>query len=229
MVVGRRQITLQTGFSLVELLVSVAIIGVLATAGTVGYLGYIESSKDEASIADAEAVNRIVETDSQSIDMGSSSTSTLNNSITTESTCRDQADKIVFELNTTQNKTSHHDDSCPFAFNGNRAWNNLHHNDTANSVDYFAACTVTTNGGTIEVPRGRMMVGCTDPLATISSADYKLFTCLCSGNDSCTTTDVETDCTTNLNHGYADLETCKANWSDVAANDEKCPSPGAFN
>jgi len=218
-----------TGFSLVELLVSVAIIGILATAGTVGYLSYIEASKDEASIADAEAVNRIVDTDSQSIDMELNATSTLNESITTESICRDQADQIVFELNTTQNKTSHHDDNCPFAFNGNRAWNSLHHNDTANSVDYFSACAVTTTTDTIEVPRGRMMVGCADASATVSSAGYKLFTCLCSGEDSCTTTNVETDCTGNSNHGFTDLETCKANWSNVTANDEKCPSPGAFN
>ena len=55
--------TLQKGFSLVELLVVVAIIGVLAGVGIVGYQGYTDSAKERVSIANFNSVKRFVETE----------------------------------------------------------------------------------------------------------------------------------------------------------------------
>jgi len=53
----------QKGFSLVELLVVVAIIGVLAGVGVVGYQSYTESAKKSVAEANFNSVKRFVETE----------------------------------------------------------------------------------------------------------------------------------------------------------------------
>ena len=55
--------TLQKGFSLVELLVVVAIIGVLAGVGIVGYQSYTDSAKSRVAIANFGSVKRFIETE----------------------------------------------------------------------------------------------------------------------------------------------------------------------
>jgi len=54
---------LQKGFSLVELLVVVAIIGVLAGVGIVGYQSYTESAKQKVAEANYNSVVRFIETE----------------------------------------------------------------------------------------------------------------------------------------------------------------------
>ncbi len=54
---------LQKGFSLVELLVVVAIIGVLAGVGIVGYQSYTDSAKSRVAIANFNSVKRFIETE----------------------------------------------------------------------------------------------------------------------------------------------------------------------
>ena len=55
--------TLQKGFSLVELLVVVAIIGVLAGVGIVGYQSYTDSAKSRVALANYNSVKRFVDTE----------------------------------------------------------------------------------------------------------------------------------------------------------------------
>ena len=55
--------SLQKGFSLVELLVVVAIIGVLAGVGIVGYQSYTESAKIKVAEANYNSITRFIETE----------------------------------------------------------------------------------------------------------------------------------------------------------------------
>jgi prepilin-type N-terminal cleavage/methylation domain-containing protein len=50
----------QSGFTLIELMVVMAIIAILATAGLSAYTGYIKKSRDTVRIADLNAINTIV-------------------------------------------------------------------------------------------------------------------------------------------------------------------------
>jgi len=50
----------QSGFTLIELMVVMAIIAILATAGLSAYTGYIKKARDTTRIADLAAINTIV-------------------------------------------------------------------------------------------------------------------------------------------------------------------------
>jgi len=50
----------QSGFTLIELMVVMAIIAILATAGLSAYTGYIKKARDTTRIADLAAINSII-------------------------------------------------------------------------------------------------------------------------------------------------------------------------
>jgi prepilin-type N-terminal cleavage/methylation domain-containing protein len=50
----------QSGFTLIELMVVMAIIAILATAGLSAYTGYLKKARDTTRIADISAINNIV-------------------------------------------------------------------------------------------------------------------------------------------------------------------------
>ena len=50
----------QSGFTLIELMVVMAIIAILATAGLSAYTGYLKKARDATRISDLAALNTIV-------------------------------------------------------------------------------------------------------------------------------------------------------------------------
>ena len=124
------------GFTLVELLVVVAIFGILSSFGIIAYQIYITSAKDEVGISNANDMSRMLQIDHTAITTGITARSDLAEGLTTTNLCREQADKIVYEINTVQGKTNQHNADCGVAFNGNRAWS-LNNLDSVNNVDYF--------------------------------------------------------------------------------------------
>jgi prepilin-type N-terminal cleavage/methylation domain-containing protein len=98
------------GFSLIELLVVVAIIGILAAVGIVGYQGYIDAAKKETALANGNLAARAIEQDFLSLSNGLTGTTELDNKlvidgvtlstdVTSASSCFKYAESVKQYLN----------------------------------------------------------------------------------------------------------------------------------
>ena len=201
---------MKSGFSLIELLVVVVIIGVLAGVGLVGYQAYIETTRQEVTDDIAAGVNRTFTQDLVALQNNLSARSALTtiegNSDTGLLECRDIVSNMVKEVggpNLAGAKKRN-------PFNANKSFACPGAELSSYSKDTLSPATVSTSTGDLKtfgyvtIPRGNMIVFC-DGLETIAThvrapdaSGFALRTCTCLEDD----TDDDTICrTTNRLQG----------------------------
>jgi prepilin-type N-terminal cleavage/methylation domain-containing protein len=144
----------EKGFSLVELLVVVAILAALVTVAVVQYMKFIDLAKDKSVESDGHEIHKAIQTDKLAIQVGHKS-GALTEGLTASSTCQELLDQTVATL-VKQNKKNPFDQS-------------------------FLVVRAIPDGANLR--RGNIYLSCAKPEATITSTEFYLQTCICTESD----------------------------------------------
>lgn len=159
---------IKTGFSLLELLVVVAIIGILAAIGTIGYGQYINSTKKATLDTNRENLSHLLATELNANELKDANTKYAN--------CYELVEKIVKE-NNKSSKNVYTSETIPTYING-------HHSCKFTRTDPLS-CPDDLNDFTFK--KGQYFVMCANPAA--SPAESQIITCSCESDNCQTETD----------------------------------------
>ena len=155
---------MKSGFSLIELLVVVAIIGALAGAGIVGYQAYLAGVNTDVAVNNGEQLNRAMATDLFSINNNIAAQSDIfsGTGLTATDTCEDFALQMVIQAQST--------------FGGDADTSPVTDNHIAIYGPHFSGNADYPN----EEPIGdQIVIFCNDSLVTPQDDNFVIRTCVC--------------------------------------------------
>ena len=163
----------KSAFSLIELLVVVAIIGILAAVGVVGYQSYIDNTKKEAAIANGNQVARAIEQDFLSLANDLSGTTELGN-------------KLVVGGVTLSTEVGNASSCFKYAENVKQYLNEKWKNTYDNTADYAVNLHFThhASGADTSLKQGQIGVQCANVCSGMKGNFY-IHTCSCTGGSDC--------------------------------------------